>query len=274
MNSLYEFAKQYYVGLTTTVFDQYQTQFFSQHASLPLSDITADFKHQLQQGKPLQYIVGSAPFYGREFEVDERVLIPRFETEQLVELALRDIKKREPGLKLLDVGVGSGCILLSLLLEHQSPSHAIGLDIDEQILAVAKKNSEKFKTQWNGQSTCEFYLADHCPSGQFDLIVTNPPYIPKAKSTATEQVLKWEPAAALFIPDLQECDLGVSWVVSFARQWIGRLAPQGIFWMEGHETYLRKIAEQLRLIDEQATVEVIADYAGRDRFLRWQEKQL
>jgi release factor glutamine methyltransferase len=140
--------------------------------------------------EPLQYIRGRTEFYGREFDVDDRVLIPRPETELLVEAALA---RAAPGARVLDVGSGSGCIAISL--ERERPDLDV-LSIDSSIaaLAVASRNARKHR------SLVRFAASDAFDGirGELDLIVSNPPYIPLAgyERLATE-VRDHEPRSAL-----------------------------------------------------------------------------
>src|SRR3954451_21750139 len=123
-------------------------------------------------GEPLQYIRGKAEFFGREFFVDDRVLIPRPETELLVEAA---IARAPNGARVLDVGSGSGCIAITLERERQD-LEGVSIDVSVAALAVAKRNARTH------QSNVLFAASDAFDAirGEFDIIVANPPYIPRA----------------------------------------------------------------------------------------------
>ena len=141
-------------------------------------------------GEPLQYIRGKVDFFGREFFVDDRVLIPRPETELLVEAA---IARASHGARVLDVGSGSGCIAITLERERQD-LEVTSIDVSVAALAVAKRNARA------NQSNVRFAASDAFEAirGEFDLIVANPPYIPRADyaQLATE-VRDHEPRIAL-----------------------------------------------------------------------------
>jgi len=140
-------------------------------------------------GEPLQYIRGRCDFYGREFLVDERVLIPRPETEILVEQA---IKRAPRGARVVDVGTGSGCIAISLALERPD-LRVIGVDISVAALAVAKRNRDRLGAR-------VAFAASDLLAGvrNIDLIVSNPPYIPAADiETLQTEVKDNEPRGAL-----------------------------------------------------------------------------
>jgi release factor glutamine methyltransferase len=141
-------------------------------------------------GEPLQYIRGRAEFFGREFFVDDRVLIPRPETELLVEAA---IARARPGARVLDVGSGSGCIAISL--ERERPDlNVTSIDVSVAALAVASRNARRHDARVRFAASDAFEAI----RGQFDLIVSNPPYIPEADfaQLATE-VRDHEPRGAL-----------------------------------------------------------------------------
>lgn len=144
-------------------------------------------------GEPLAYILGQREFYGRAFGVRRGVLIPRQETELLVENAPYFVSGPTP--RVLDIGTGSGCIAVSLKLEH--PDWEItAVDISPEALEVARENASRWgaEVRWR-QSDLFMGLADEV----FDLIVTNPPYV-EASADLPREVRDWEPHSALFAP--------------------------------------------------------------------------
>lgn len=149
----------------------------------------------LKQDKPVQYVIGNVNFYGLTFKVNENVLIPRFETEELVENTIRLIKEKFPekkNLKIIDLGCGSGAI--GLTLKHFLPDADITLlDISEKALEVAKENASNLGLDVN------FVLGDMLEevNDKFDVIISNPPYI-ETNEEIEKQVLDNEPALALF----------------------------------------------------------------------------
>ena len=147
-------------------------------------------------GEPLYYILNEAPFYGRNFYVDNRVLIPRNETEELVYLVKEQIRKRkleEP--RIIDIGSGSGCIAITLNLEVPS-SHVTSVDISLEALEVAKKNNEALGARVNFyQSDCLNEVINR--DEHFDVLVSNPPYIDR-DNFVEQSVLDYEPHLALF----------------------------------------------------------------------------
>lgn len=157
-----------------------------------LESIVAD----LQQARPLQHILGKAEFCGLTFEVDSSTLIPRPETEELVELVARYCTADA---HILDVGCGSGAIAIALA--HRLPAATLtAIDISEGALAVARRNGER-----NGVDVtflqCDA-LGDISSLGTFDVVVSNPPYIPlSAKGAMHRNVVDYEPHTALFVAD-------------------------------------------------------------------------
>lgn len=149
----------------------------------------------LKEDKPVQYVIGNVNFYGLTFKVNENVLIPRFETEELVENTIRLIKEKFPekkNLKIIDLGCGSGAI--GLTLKHFLPDADITLlDISERALEVAKENVSNLGLDVN------FVLGDMLEevNDKFDVIISNPPYI-ETNEEIDKIVLDNEPALALF----------------------------------------------------------------------------
>lgn len=162
---------------------------------------------ELKLEKPIQHILGKAHFYGLEFSVNEHTLIPRPETEELVDMILRNVKNnpKKESLRILDIGTGSGCIAISLQ-KHLPNARVYALDVSEKALNVAKKNAEM------NQVSVQFAQADVLSLKdlnvfseadlQFDIIVSNPPYVRNLeKAEMQKNVLEFEPNLALFVAD-------------------------------------------------------------------------
>ncbi len=149
------------------------------------------YLHQRMQGKPTQYITGRQEFYGREFRVTPDVLIPRPETEHLVEACLARIRA---GDKVLDVGTGSGAIAISIALETKA--HVYATDISSPALGIANNNAAKLSAPVQFLA-CD--LAACFRDRTFDLVASNPPYVPKTDHPALQrEVRDYEPEVALF----------------------------------------------------------------------------
>jgi release factor glutamine methyltransferase len=144
--------------------------------------------------EPLQYILGEAHFYKRVFEVDPSVLIPRPETELLVEEALR----RTTSLRCLDVGTGSGCIGITVALE-QPETEVVAIDSSQKAIELAERNAARLGARNISFRDADFFDDEQVRSlGSFDLIISNPPYIPEHEiSTLEPEVREHEPHGAL-----------------------------------------------------------------------------
>lgn len=152
---------------------------------------------RLLKDEPIQYIVGNAYFYGMDFEVAPGVLIPRPETEELVELAISSNKR--PDLRILDACTGSGCIAIALA-RNIPFSKITAVDNSEKALQTAVKNSEKLKTKVDFVSEDIFRYQPAAES--FDIIISNPPYVDESEIKDMDaNVVEYEPHEALFVPD-------------------------------------------------------------------------
>ncbi|MCH6233903.1 peptide chain release factor N(5)-glutamine methyltransferase [Cognataquiflexum rubidum] len=210
-------------------------------------------------GMPIQYILGKAPFYGREFEVSPSVLIPRSETEELVHLILKENPKE--GLRILDIGTGSGCIPISLDLEMNTPT-VFGIDISEEALEIAKRNAGLL------QSKVAFsrmdILKEDLPFEDLDIIVSNPPYVRYSeKELMHTNVLAHEPHLALFVYD-EDPLLFYSVVSQKAKN---SLKPGGKIYFEINEAFGK---ETRHLMEKSGYEEVtiFEDLNGKQRMIR------
>lgn len=203
---------------------------------------------------PLQHLTGVQSFMGLEFQVNEHVLIPRQDTEVLVETVLKDLQE---GMRILDMCTGSGCILISLL--HERSCTGLGVDISPEALQIAKKNADNLLEH---RSNAEFKWSNlFCNvEGTFDVIVSNPPYIKtEVIDTLMVEVKKHEPMLALD----GEAD-GLSFyrrIIADSRRY---LKPEGKLYFEiGYDQ-----AEAVSMLMSEAQfreIKVIRDYADLDR---------
>jgi release factor glutamine methyltransferase len=242
--------------------------------SLGKEELHAAFS-QILCGTPLEYITNKSFFYKSEFFVDERVLIPRSESEILVEYCaefLKDNKKQ--GMSILEVGVGSGALIISLLQELSFTVKAFATDLSSKALEVAKKNHYLHQYRIHPETKLEFIECDRLEGvpleDKFDLIMTNPPYIKNDGDLGLvhKNVLKYEPHMALFLEDKQYS----GWFEKLFIDSLACLSDEGLFMMEGHEhhlSFLREMAKDIGFFH----VEVVKDYTGRDRFLKGRKKQ-
>lgn len=160
------------------------------------ADILKSDMDRLVGGEPVQYVLGKTCFRGKDFKVDRRVLIPRPETEELVELVLGKIR---PGDRVLDLCTGSGCIAWSLAFESEA-SEIVGVDVSRDALDVAGSQYSDSRVHFIEGDILK--LPADGSMGKFDVIVSNPPYILNGeKPDMRTNVLDYEPGLALFVPD-------------------------------------------------------------------------
>ena len=212
------------------------------------------FVEERKKRKPFQYIINKQNFYGLDFYVDENVLIPRFDTEVLVEKILKDNK--DNNLQVLDLCTGSGAIAISLkkLGEYKSVK---ALDISEKALDIAKKNSRLNET------TIDFICSDMFEkiNGKFDIIVSNPPYIPSRDiEDLSLEVKDYEPKLAL--DGLED---GLYFYRIIAKEAKAYLKENGKIYLEIGYNQAENIRE---IFKEYNKIEVYKDLAGKDRVVK------
>lgn len=214
---------------------------------------------RLRAGEPLQYIIGKVDFHGLRIKVTPDVLIPRPETEELVELIFRNVR----GAKLIvDVGSGSGCIALAMK-QCFPQARVIGIDVSEAALAVARANGDALGLEVEWQQADALSRSFMLPHG-VDLIVSNPPYVPAEEfGTLSSRVRAREPYIALFAP---ERDPLVFYQAIGAAAYKD-LAPNGQLWFEAHYLHAQRTGDLLRTIGF-GQVHVLRDMSGNERFIQ------
>lgn len=230
-----------------------------------------DIIHRLKVQEPVQYIIGETEFYGRKFKVTSDTLIPRPETEELVQLTIKSYQSdREPlsinslqsPISILDMGTGSGCIAISLACELPN-AQVYAYDISENALEVAKENADKN----NAHVIFEQVDILNLPSlsiSPFSIIVSNPPYVMNAEKLEMEQnVLDYEPHLALFVEDSNPL-IFYKVIAEFASK---NLINQGLCIVEINQALGLETAE---LFWNQGFryVEVVKDMFGKDRMVK------
>ena len=216
----------------------------------------------LIQQQPPQYILGHAPFYGREFIVDERVLIPRPETEQLVAWILADASVTTgESVSVLDIGTGSGAIIETLMLENPRV-RGFAADISSDALTVAALNAQQLSIKQLRFVESDVFsgLADL----RFDLIVSNPPYIASSDEDEMDaSVLTYEPHDALFADNQ-----GLAIYQKIAEGLAAHLTPQGRAYFEIGYKQGQQVVDIMQKALPKSTVTLKQDFAGLDRMVR------
>jgi release factor glutamine methyltransferase len=221
-------------------------------------------------GEPLQYIIGHWPFRNLDLDVDQRALIPRPETEELVSVALRELAAAAvPAPLIVDLGTGSGAIGLSLvseLLARGVAASLIAVDESSDALALARQNARKHRLDAvSFVHSSWFDSLDTSLRGRVDLIVANPPYVGEIEFGGLDPVLRHEPRGAIVAPDVSGvagfADLDI--VIREARAW---LAPGGVLVCEHSDTQRGALLE-LTVEMGYRFVEDLDDLSGRPRIL-------
>lgn len=210
--------------------------------------------------EPLQYIVGSTEFYKYKFSVNESVLIPRPETEQLVEKAIATIKSLQTNsITVCDIGTGSGCIAISIAKEFPSMK-VVATDISTEALKTAKENARQLEVT-NIEFLESSILAENPPGAPFDIVVSNPPYIEKEEiPSLQEEVKTYEPMVAL-----TDNDDGLSFYRALSLRFDSLVAKDGTMLLEIGANQAEEVKELFKKY--QPTVKVFKDYSGHERLI-------
>lgn len=212
---------------------------------------------RLLNHEPLQYVTGVADFYGRRFRVAPGSLIPRPETEELVDLIVKENQIEKP--KVLDVGVGSGCIAIALALELKG--EVFGTDISEEALSIARSNADRLNAKVDFiQSDI---LLENVPVNELDILVSNPPYIPQRELfQMSKNVTEFEPRLALFVPDNDP----LIFYKRIAEEGLKSLKKGGRLYFEIHENFSLEVKSHLQSTGYTEVI-IHQDMQGKDRMV-------
>jgi release factor glutamine methyltransferase len=222
------------------------------------------FRIELKENKPLQYVINEAWFMGMKFYVDESVLIPRPETEELVEWVLQDLTvQSKKAIRILDIGSGSGCIAIALKMKLPQ-ANIISCEISQGALSVAKRNAQ------DKQVLVDFVALDFLNEQTrnklpaVDIIVSNPPYISMSEYDSLDKhVSHFEPHQALFVPD-ENALVFYEAIAEFAQK---NLRPGGKIFAELNEKKASDVKELLSHFGF-ANIEIRKDIQGTDRLIK------
>ena len=228
----------------------------------PVADASIqNILQQLLQHKPVQYVLGEAWFYHMKLKVNEHVLIPRPETEELVEQLIKDRKSKLTDPKILDIGTGSGCIPVAIK-KNLPASLVTAIDISESAIALAAENAVLHNTHINFKQLDFLNEKNWDTLPLFDIIISNPPYIPlNEKDKLGKNVSLYEPHVALFVPNKTP----LIFYEKIAAFGTSNLKPSGKIYLETHEDYAEKVAALFR--KDYETVTVKKDMQGKERMI-------
>lgn len=221
------------------------------------------FLNQLKKEVPIQYLLGKTNFYGLDFEVNENVLIPRPETEELVEWIINENKKNHQTkkIKVLDIGTGSGCIAISLA-KNLPNAEVYGIDVSKKAIETAKKNAI------NNNVDVTFMFLDILDTEElkcnFDIIVSNPPYVRHLeKQEIKKNVLDYEPHLALFVDD-NDALIFYRKIANLAQK---NLLENGQLFFEINQYLGQEMTELLEKMDFK-NIELRKDIYNNDRMIK------
>lgn len=216
---------------------------------------------ELKKQKPIQQILGKTDFYGLEFTVNEHVLIPRPETEELVHWVVKDNKLSPSELKILDIGTGSGCIAISLA-KNLPGSEVFAIDVSKEALNVGRKNAILNNVEVEFMEM-DILKTSQLPS-QFDVIVSNPPYVRALeKETIKKNVLEYEPHLALFVDNVNP----LLFYNKISKLSIDSLKDKRSLYFEINQYLGMEVVELLREAGFKK-IELSKDMFGNDRFIK------
>lgn len=245
---------------------------------VPQNEFGVDFWEKtlsrINANEPIQYIIGETTFFGRKFLVNSSVLIPRPETEELIENILKNLEAKQKDLHILDIGTGSGCIAVTLAKELPN-SEVWAFDISDVALETAQKNAvlNQVKVNFEKQDILQYLIennenykqqtANPKPKIEFDIIASNPPYVTKAEAAQMRKnVIEYEPHLALFVEDNNPLIFYAA-IAKFAQK---NLKKGGIVALEINEALGESTAKVFQN-HGFVNVRIVKDIFKKDRFV-------
>lgn len=258
INRLAEYCFSEFLGFTKTDLLLRPDKTVSESDLLKFNFAVKDLK----RGRPIQYILGKGWFMGEEFDVNESVLIPRPETEELTQLVIDEIMMHDETISVMDIGTGSGCI--PIMIKKKKPrTHVYALDISQEALTVAQSNAQKLNAE------VKFMHVDILDKSKWErlpavcIIVSNPPYVMASEADSiADRVKEHEPHVALFVPD-EDALVFYKAIAEFGKI---KLKPGGKIVVEINEA----LGLETCILFQQAgfsNVLLKKDMQGKDRFV-------
>ena len=263
LTSIFELVCERYLQFTKIDVKQRQFENVNQSDFIKIYDTCLELK----KGTPIHYILKEAFFYDSVFEVSSDVLIPRPETEELVDIVLKsNLLHPKSNTSILDIGTGSGCIPI-ILKKHISEASVFGIDISEKALMIANSNAQKLKQEVTFFKTD--ILTETLGNKRYSVIISNPPYVLQSESKLMDnRVLGYEPHLALFVKDTDP--------IIFYKRIIdlcsSNLEEKGWLFFELNPMYAEEVKNYAIASNLFTFSEILQDMSGKQRFLKAQKK--
>lgn len=264
--AIFELICEHYLGYNKTDTKLKFSENLNQSDVLKIYDTCK----KLKTGAPVQYILGEADFYNLKFKVNSATLIPRPETEELVDLIIKEhklIANSSSPLAILDIGTGSGCIPITLK-KHLPSAKVTGIDISDKALEVAKENAFKndVEVEFSNQNILTSFNIQH---STFNIIVSNPPYVLKSEAKQMDnRVLSHEPHLALFVED-NDPIVFYKRIIDLCKV---NIAEKGHLYFELNPLYAQDVKNYANDSNLFNFAELINDMSGKQRFFKAQKK--
>jgi release factor glutamine methyltransferase len=266
LSAIYNKAEAH--AITDMAFDHFAKKKKSDiivHAELQMEDVILfeleNALARLEVNEPIQYVIGETWFYNLLFKVNKNVLIPRPETEELVEIIIAYLKQFKEEKNIIDIGTGSGCIPISIK-KYIPLGNVWAIDVSDDALHIAKENARKNDVEINFSQVDFLNEVTYNEMPIFDVIISNPPYIPQNEcSKLDKNVTMHEPHIALFVPD-NDALIFYKKILLFAEN---NLATNGKIFLEVHEDLANETANVF--VEKNYTVEIKKDMQEKNRML-------
>ena len=260
-NNIAALVIEYLTGWNNTDRIVHKQDIFTQTQHDKFHDIILE----LVANKPVQYVLHEAYWYGMKLYVDENVLIPRPETEELAEWVIENIRREMPNAKceILDVGTGSGCIAIALK-KNLSSANVSATDVSDNALQIATRNAKEQQTEIFFSANDILNTHQWQTFGSFDYIISNPPYITMQEMLSmNNNVLKYEPHLALFVPNGNP----LQFYEAISKFGLQHLNNRGKVFFEINEAFGNEVADLL-LAKGYQSIELKKDMQGKDRMIK------
>ena len=263
INSIFELVCDYYLQYNKTTIKQRINENINQSDLIKIYNTCLELK----TGIPIHYILNEAYFFDSKFMVNKDVLIPRPETEELVDIILKTLKENnQSNITILDIGTGSGCIPI-ILKKHLPLAKVFGIDVSKKALTVANKNSSNLKQEVHFSEIN--ILTEGLGDAKYSVLVSNPPYVLKSEAIQMENhVLLHEPHLALFVEDTDPI-IFYKRIIDLCEK---NLEEKGWLFFELNPLYCNEVSNYAITSKLFIFSEILKDMSGKQRFFKAQKK--